>query len=55
MLEIVCKKCKNCNENSCEVYGSNANKTVDNCASDGFENYIVSETHNAIVTVDKDI
>ncbi len=41
MIEISCLKCKNCDfeNDSCLVYGADANKSVEECAEDNFKNY----------------
>lgn len=39
MIEVDCRICKNCTGFSCEIYGSNADKAVKNCANDNFINY----------------
>lgn len=40
-IEIDCRKCKNCTGEECKVYGKDANKAVEKCASDFFKNYKV--------------
>ena len=42
MIEVDCKKCKNCNGNSCIGYKTeNPNIAVKKCAKDNFKNYVV--------------
>lgn len=41
MIEVDCRKCKNCNGNGCIAYETeNPNIAVEKCAKDGFKNYI---------------
>lgn len=39
MIEVDCRKCKNCTGYSCKVYGNNADVAVKKCANDNFNNY----------------
>ena len=39
MIEVDCRKCKNCTGYSCKIYGNDANKAVKDCANDCFLNY----------------
>lgn len=38
-IEIDCRKCANCENNSCRLYGKNANIAVEKCAKNGFKGY----------------
>lgn len=41
MIEVDCRKCKNCNSNKCIAYNTdNPDVAVKKCADDNFTNYI---------------
>ena len=39
MIEVDCRKCKNCTGDACLVYGNDAYKATALCARDCFEKY----------------
>ena len=39
MLEVDCRKCQNCVDNACKIYGAVTRKAVEACAKDGFKRY----------------
>lgn len=39
MIEVDCRKCKNCTGQSCKIYGDDADEATRLCAEDGFRFY----------------